>query len=318
MRTHALPLILLGLTAAHQQAQAAELSRTQIPSGSIMVSACAGVRPGNGSSPGDAGGWYAGQFNCNASQASDPSATLSEGASYTHPLVNEAVSQASASWGQMKLYASFEANNQLGVGAWATAGWVDTLTVSAANPALNGQTAILQFSLQVDGSLVGQPKGNSGVAIELYPYINDSFIGVPEALYSGQQFRVAGQGQGGFPYNQTVNDTATFRALITLGTPFELGIFGRALAGVAGVGPNWYSAATTDFDSTITWGGVQSVTVAGNSVPVSISSLSGMAWQGGYSAPVPEASSWLMGLAGVLALLGLQRRSLVRRVPRAA
>jgi hypothetical protein len=301
---------LLGIAAGlAQPVWADELGRGQIPSGSVMVSVCAGARSGGGTAPGDLGGWYAGLHACNASQSAVGGATVSEGASFTHPFVNVAVGQASATMGQLKLYADFEGNNQLGAGVWATGGWVDTLTVNAVNPALQGQQAILSFSLRVKGNLVGQPAGNSGVGVHLYPYINDSFIGVPEALYQGQDFRVAGQGQSGFPYNANVDSVATFRALITLGTPFELGIFGRVTAGVASVGPNWTSAATADFDDTITWEGVQGVTVLGNSVPVTLSALSGTPWMGSYAAPVPEASTWAMSLAGALALLAFRRPS---------
>jgi hypothetical protein len=307
-------LAFLGAACLAQASWAAELGRTQIPSGAVMVSACAGQRSGGGTSAGDLGYWSAGASTCNASQSSVPGTTLSESASYTNPQVVVAESSAAATMGQMKLYANFNANNQLGVGAWATAGWVDTLTVNAVDPAQQGKQAIMTFSLHVGGTLVGQPMGNSGVSIEVSPYINDSFIGLPEASYSGQQFKVAGQGQGGFPYNETVNSNATFQAVITLGTPFELGIFGRATAGVASVGPNWYSASTSDFDQTITWQGVQGVTVLGNNVPVSIQSLSGTAWQGSYAAPVPEASSWLLALAGLLTTCLV--RSRMRLVPR--
>jgi hypothetical protein len=301
---------LLGIAAGLvQPVWADELGRGQISSGSVMVSVCAGARSGGGSTPGDLGGWYAGLHECNASQSAVSGATVSGSASFTHPLVNVAVGQASATLGQLKLYADFEGNNQLGAGVWATGGWVDTLTVNAVNPGLQGQQAILSFSLRVKGNLVGQPTGNSGVGVQLYPYINDSFIGLPEALYYGQDFKVSGQGQGGFPYNATVDSVATFRALITLGTPFELGIFGRVTAGVASVGPNWISAATADFDDTITWEGIEGVTVLGNSVPVTISALSGTPWMGSYTTPVPEASTWALSLVGALTLLAFRRKA---------
>jgi hypothetical protein len=308
MKLRHVPALLAIAAGLCQPAWAAELGRTEIPSGSVMVSTCAGARPGNGSSPGDKGGWYAGLFECDASQSAVSGATVSASASFTHPFVEVAVGQASATLGQMKLYADFRGNSQLGAGVWATGGWVDTLTVDAVDPAMQGKQAILTFSLHVHGNLVGQPTGNSGVGIGLYPYINDSFIGVPEALYAGQEFKVAGQGQGGFPFSATVDSVATFRALITLGTAFELGIFGRAVAGAASVGPNWISAATADFDDTITWEGIQGVTVLGNSVPVTVSSLSGTPWMGSYAAPVPEASSWALALAGGLTLLACGRR----------
>lgn len=307
MKLRVFPLLFGLVLGGGQLAAAAELGRTQIAAGAVMVSTCAGTRAGGSPGAGDLGGWHEGLSACSASQSAVPGATVSESTSFAHPLVNVAVGQASATMGQMKLYADFSGNNQLGAGVWATAGWVDTLTVNAVNPAQQGKSAILTFSLRVQGTLVGQPTGNSGVGIELSPYINDSFMGVPEALYAGQQFKVAGQGQGGFPYNATVDSLATFRALITLGTPFELGIFGRAVAGAASRGPDWTSAATADFSDTITWQGVQDVTVQGSSVPVTISALSGTPWMGSYAAPVPEASTWLMALAGMLTLVALRR-----------
>lgn len=310
-KTHLLSVLTWGLAGLAPLAQATELGRQQIAPGNYMVSTCAGQRPGNGSSPGDLGGWYIGEHQCNASQSSVAGGGVSESAFYTHPLVNEAYSNASASMGEMKLFARFDANNQIGVGAWATAGWVDTITINAVNPALQGTQAILTFSLLAEGSLVALPQGNSGVGFEIYPYINDSFIGIPEAPYAGQNYKVAGQGQYGYPYDLTVNDVATFRAVVTLGTPFELGVFARATAGVAGVGPDWFSAGYVDFSNTVVWNGMQGVTVAGNPVDFSVDSLSGTPWMGAYTAPVPEAPVWMMmSVAGLL--MGAFRKRLTR------
>ena len=311
MNLRVIPAILLSLPVWAPLAQATELGRLEIAPGAYMVSACAGQRSGGGTTPGDKGGWYAGLHECNASQSPLAGGSVSGSASYAHPLVNHAVADGTASMGQLKLYASFDANNQIGVGAWATGGWVDMVTVNAVNPALQGTQAILTFSLHADGTLVGLPKGNSGVGIEIFPYINDSFIGIPEASYAGQNFKVSGQGQYGFPYNATVDDDAIFRAVVTLGTPFELGIFARATAGVAGVGPDWYSGGTVDFSHTIEWSGIQGVTVAGNAVDFTVDSLSGTPWIGAYVAPVPEAPTWvMMSLAGLL--VGVFRRRLSR------
>lgn len=311
MKLHILPAILLSLPAWVPVAQATELGRLEIAPGSYMVSSCAGQRSGGGTSPGDKGGWYVGLHECNASQSSLPGGSVSESASYTNPLVNHDVAEGTVSMGQLKLYASFDANNQIGVGAWATGGWVDTVTINAVNPALQGTQAILTFSLHAEGTLVGLPKGNSGVGMEIYPYINDNFIGIPETPYAGQNFKVSGQGQNGFPYNATVNDNAVFRAVVTLGTPFELGIFARATVGVAGVGPNWYSGGTVDFSHTIEWNGMQGVTVAGNPVDFTVDSLSGTPWIGAYTAPVPEAPVWMMLSAAGL-LMGAFRKRLSR------
>lgn len=294
-------LALLPFALACLPAFATELSQQNLGATGALVSSCAGMASGAFPIEGNLFDWLPGKSNCTAAMttATGQQLTASDTYNQASPSV-QADSHGSAAYGSVGMYAHFRANASAGfAAAESTAGWTDTWTLTPANPALIGQNAVLSFSVHLDGVLDGLPTGNSYTRIGSQVWLNNATAG-------GQTFRVQGQGQGGFPFHQVVNQDVSFSVTVQLGTPFELGIFSRASAGTAGAGPNWFSEASSDFASTLTWQGVSGVTVAGNAIGYTLSSQSGVDWNLPY-APVPEPSMALL-LSGGLLALALRRR----------
>lgn len=301
-------LLVFGLSCAGGMAQATQVSRTQTPAPAAMVSTCSGLA--SGSNVIEAGGlinFVDNRFLCQSAQTAAPGGSVASSSTYTEPLIHHADASAQATLGQVKLSSGFRSNSSLPgfTGGFANGGWLDMLTVLPAQAAQIGQTAIFSFQLHVTGSLAALPQGNSGTSITLTAYRND--VSVNQVGGSGHLV-IGGQGQGGFPYSQTVDQIETFSVPVTLGTAFELGIFGLARSGAASRGPDWWSEASNDFSNTITWAGVSGLTVDGQAVVgFSLASASGIDWMGAYTAPVPEpAAAWLL-LLGTGALLWQRR-----------
>jgi hypothetical protein len=295
-------LALLPLALACLPAFAAELGQQNLGSTGVLVSSCGGMASGAFPTEGNLFDWLAGKSNCTAAQTTTVGQQLAASDSYSQATPSvQADAHGSATYGSVGMYAHFRANASAGfAAAETTAGWTDTWTLMPANAAQIGQNAVLSFSIHLDGVLDGLPTGNSYTRIGTQVWLNDSTAG-------GQSFRVQGQGQGGFPFHQVIAQDVSFSVTVQLGTPFELGIFSRASAGTAGAGPNWFSEASSDFASTLTWQGVSGVTVGGNAIAYTLSSQSGIDWNVPY-APVPEPSLALLLSGGLLALVLRRRR----------
>lgn len=296
-----------GLLFSSPFAGAIELGRLDLGSSGALISSCGGMNAsGSSYAVGDKGHWLAGRVLCDAAQTASPQGSVSASASYLEatPSVNTSA-LGSTVMGQTHLWSHFRANNSAGFAqAEATGGWTDMITLTPLNAADLGKSVTLSFGVAVSGTLQGIPSGNGYAQFGLTPYLND--MAVP-----GQQFSVQGQGQFGFPYDQSLNQTVSFNVNVILGTPFELSLFARANVGVAGAGPDWFSESTVDFGNTISWAGISGVSLAGSPVGYNLSSASGIDWQQAY-APVPEPAEWLLMGAG-LALLAGRRRSQARR-----
>ena len=236
MLTRRTPFIVIALAVGPAAVSAAQLGRLDIAAPGAMISTCGGI--GQSTAPGDSLFFQPGRSNCNAQQTALPNAIVSQSATYTEaPVTVDTFASGQATMGQTKLFAHSRARQDSGSfpQATATGGWVDMLTLNPVNPAQIGQTANFSFLIDVGGTLAGQGAThsfNSLARFGITPYLNDAtFVPGPEA-----QFAIQGQGQINFPYNQTVNQLVTFTTNVTLGTPFELGVFARALAGNASSG----------------------------------------------------------------------------------
>lgn len=295
-------LALLPLALASLPAFAAELGQQHLGTTGALVSSCAGMASGSFPIEGGLFDWQPGKSNCTSAMTTTPGQLLAASDSYTQATPSvQGDAHGSATYGSVGMYAHFRANASAGfAAAESTAGWTDTWTLMPANAAQIGQNAVVSFSIHLDGVLDGLPTGNSYTRIGTQVWLNNSTAG-------GQSFRVQGQGQGGFPFHQVIDQDISFSVTVQLGTPFELGIFSRASAGTAGAGPNWFSEASSDFASTLTWQGISGVTVAGNAIGYTLSSQSGVDWTVPY-APVPEPAAALLFGGGLLALVLRRRR----------
>jgi hypothetical protein len=294
------PVVVLALAGLSGAAAATELGRLDITAPGAMVSVCGGI--GEYSAVGNKFFWQSARSNCNAQQTALPNTSVAQTATYTEaPITVDTYASGQTVMGQTRLFAHSRARGDSGAYpvAEATGGWVDMLTLHPLNPAQIGQSASFSFVIDVGGTLAGQginDSFNSLARFGIAPYINDaSFAAGPASSFS-----VQGQGQMGFRYNQTVDQLVTFTTLVTLGTPFELGVFARAAAGNASYGSlAVFSEATVDFMNTITWAGISALTLNGNPVPYTLTSASGIDWTQPY-APVPEPTTWALWAAGLL------------------
>ena len=167
------------------------------------------------------------------------------------------------------------------------------------HPSLNGQSGFMQFTLHANGTLFAS--GFAGAASLTVTGYKDSAQLMMNGFFSPGNSDLIGTDRqyghwaiatyGNPPTDgKSVNDTVTFAVPITFGTPFKLGIYAAARAGMrssSGVAGN--STAQSHFGGAgLTWGGVTNV--FNNGVPISgytISSSSGTNWNGPLGPPIP-------------------------------
>jgi len=293
--------IVIGIVLAAGGAQAMQLARTAIVAPALMSSTCAGLTSGSNPAPGDLiTTALPAELTCNSAQSTDLIAT--SGAIYSNGgLAVSGNSESLVTWGALRLSSDFSGPNSATFPlAAATAGWVDSWTVTPTNPAFIGQSAVVHFDLSIDADQLAIAGFNSLARLTVRPYVDDASVATPAGL------QIQGQGQQGSPYQQTIDTTASFAVPIVLGTPFELGIFARATSGTASqAASNAINTVSSDAAS-IAWEGITSVTVAGQPIDVTVIADSGIDWTG----PVPEPSLGL-GLvigSGCLAAFGSRAR----------
>ena len=194
-------------------------------------------------------------------------------------------------------------------------GWVDTITIDS--PGLAGTQAIWLFQIDVFGDFdasgfVGAPR------IEVEPYVNQERLSPTTPGYDDGGSDPTGtsvqHGEWGLtlPFvgatsTRTVNETPTFAAEITIGTPFELGIFtfGRAAADTNSAFPSIISDA--DFNGSVTWAGDAGLnTLGGGAIGTySLASLSGTPWL----LPIPLPAAVWMLVPALAGMFGFSRRT---------
>ncbi len=202
-----------------------------------------------------------------------------------------------AGMGYIKGHAQNNApNNSFFAGSSANGGWTETFVISS--PANTGQPGIMQFTMHVQGTLAATGfAGSSSFTVTGYKdasqlMANSYFSpGGSDLQGTDRQYGHWAIATYGNPPTdgKTVNDTVTFAVPFTYGTPFKLGIYAAARAGMrssSGVAGN--STADSDFSNGLTWGGITNVYLAG--VPTadySITSGTGINWGGPVGPPNP-------------------------------
>jgi len=178
----------------------------------------------------------------------------------------------------------------------ANGGWKDTFTVS--NPSHTGQAGFLQFTIDSSGFLEATGfAGSASIRVTAYKdniQLMANQLSSPEdsdLIGTDRQFGNWAIATFGNPNedSKAVRGTATFAVPITFGTPFTLGVYGWALAGMrsqSGVGGN--STALVD-DGKIRWGGVLGIFAGTTPVTAgsTVSSASGIDWRFGIQPPDP-------------------------------
>ncbi|MHB1155468.1 MAG: hypothetical protein ACYC26_01380 [Phycisphaerales bacterium] len=269
-----------------------EYRQFTLPSPGYYVNAYGGLGNGTSPNPGDAFStdYQAGNYNFDYHNGSSANGTAFSSTSYANAGQNVTGSaHGTTGFGVIKLYADFAAPNNASFPAFrATGGWKDTLTFH--NPALTGTAGSFTANLHIDGTLQALAGFNSSAGFSIGAYKNETFLpGTWNYTYSGQ-------GQIGFPYNQSVNTTITFTVPFTYGQSFTLGFYGLAWARTASVaGASAVNTGFSDFDHTVTWSGITGLT------DYSVASGSGIDWS---NAVIPEpASASILLLATAASLL---------------
>lgn len=270
-------------------AWAAQATSADLGPSEVLVSVCGGLSNGNGWGPGGSVGMVTGRSDCQSATTTQPGNTAGRTVGYSEAGVS-ATSQAQAQFGELKLGASYAGSPQVAglPAAVAQGGWNDTLTVTPANPSDAGKLATFSFLISVEGSLDAAASGNTGVGL--------SMLALRDGGFFGSAWSSVGQGQQFQPFHRNLDEAVLLSVPIYLGTPFQLGFFAAAYAGYASSLPG-SGQGNADFLNTLTWGGVNAVSINGAPVAYTLASTSGVNWAQPF-VPVPEPTSALLILCG--------------------
>lgn len=185
-------------------------------------------------------------------------------------------------------------NSSFFADAAANGGWSEIFTVN--NPALTGQAGFMQFTLHANGTL--QASGFAGAGSFTITGYKDSAQLMANPLFSpGNSDPIGTDRQYGYwavasdfsTLNRTVAGAVTFAVPITFGTPFKLGIYAMARAGMrSSSGVQGNSNSTCNFTDGFSWGGI--VNIYHNGAPIAgntVVSASGVNWNGPVGPPNP-------------------------------
>ncbi len=189
-------------------------------------------------------------------------------------------------------------------------GWVDTMIIDVPGQVV-GTFALLNAVLVVSGEL-----DTTGVnVIARFRAIASSDLGGPGAFQKFYQKQSFNQIQE----TLTVSDTLFFALPFLIGQPFQITVRGQATAstssqtsgGLVG-GTNF---ADVDFSSSVSWGGIQSVSVGGTPVPTftATGTISGINWalpaQTAVAVPSPATLPLFGAGLVLLVVMGWRRRA---------
>ncbi|MGB5395911.1 MAG: hypothetical protein WBN96_02075 [Gammaproteobacteria bacterium] len=175
-------------------------------------------------------------------------------------------------------------NSVLFPAGFGEAGWVDTIIIE--NPLMTGQVATVNANIHIEGTLDASGPNSFG-RLQLF---GSTDLGT--ALQSSYQVQA-----GSAVESLSVNETLLVSFNFVIGTASEFGIKMSALAMTSSATSFGLNSSDTDFYNTLTWGGIDSITVGGNELTdYSILSESGTDWSVA-AVPIPAA--------GVLFAFGL-------------
>ena len=264
----------------------------------VFSVACAGPADGglpNGNIPDNRVFFKAGS-NCTAAPL-----TGSASESFTSGNVS-ASGTVAASVGSLQGFATMSTDTQNSVffpAGFGDTGWIDTMLLGG-NPQLNGQVAIASIMLNVSGTLAAS---GPNVFARLQLAVSSELANSP-ALH--QPFYFIQSPQPGL----TISDTLVLDLPFIIGTPSEFLIRAMPQAMTSSATSFGNNTSTADFFTTITWGGIQSVTVAGTPLAdFTATGGTGIDWTQpfGAASAVPAPSVVPLLILG-LAAIGFTRR----------
>jgi hypothetical protein len=301
---------------------AAQPGQQSTAAGSAFVSACAGTGVFSAVTPGRAwnDGVSSGGTTCSFSSGASVSQTQTAGG--IAPPFSDFAS-GTAAIGTLHLDATNSGDSSLAFpDGVVNAGWNDMLTIQATNPALNGVEGFFVFSIQFDGDL--STTGNDPTAqawveifqnqqmvtpfgdaqqINAYDFFTANNITHNGPIFSSWEDELMGYLANSSAPSLPINANILFAVPVTVGTPFELGIWAGILAGEnssgGSLGPD---TASSDFSNTLTWGGSDFLMIDGQKAGFNVTSLSGFDYNQPAGQGAPEPSTVVLAAAGLLLL----------------